>query len=810
MSTNYKHIGKDFIPHDVRAKVTGQAKYSEDFRADGMVFCRLLTSPRPHARVKSIDSAEALKMEGVLGILTADDLPKGGPPGFAPSLTMEPMYVGEPILAVAATSEQAAEDAIEKIKIEYENLPFTFDPLESLFPGGKDARSDGFNTGTLAGLPAGTIKWTAADFARITKPGEELPMGKPAEEWVFGDVDAEFKKCKVVYEERFVTAAMAHHSMEPRSAMAYWQNGKCFMHASLQSQSFAHPGIAGMLGIEPEDLVLIAEFCGGGFGSKGGAYPCLAIPAFMSKKLGKPVMMRISRAEEFYLGSARNAFQGNIKVGFDASGKLLAADVYVVQDSGAHISFWDYRAFGEALGLVYQPRAMRWRGVPVFCNAPTRTAQRGPGQNQMACVMEPLIDRAARELKVDRVAIRSLNNPVNGNFMGGAEGKRGPVTSAYIKEALDKGKKAFNWDERKKKSGQKNGAKVTGIGVGQAFHPAGFFGFDGLVCLKPDGKLHIHTGVGNLGTFSHSGTSRVAAEVLKIDWENCVVERGDSRKHLPWNFGQFGSNTSYTMTRTNYVAAMDALAKLKEIAAKDLGGAADDYDVDGAKVFSKKDPSKSLSYGDAAKRAIELGGKFDGHELPKDLNPMTTASATALAGTGLVGVSKDNLPVMGQPAAFAAAFIEIELDVETGQHRIVDLLNVADCGTVIHPKGLETQIKGGAVQGIGMATLERLVFDPQNGLPANVSLHQQKPPSYLDLPTEMMTAAVDKADPSNPMGMKGVGEPLMGSVAAALLCAISDAMGGHVFNRTPVLPDMIVNHFAGRAQPRKALSINTQ
>ena len=136
---NFKHIGKDFIPHDVLAKVTGQAKYSEDFRADGMLFCRLLTSPRPHARVKNIDATEALKMEGVLGMLTASDIP-AGPPGFAPSLSNEPMYVGEPILAVAALSEQAAEDAIEKIKIDYEPLPFTFDPLESLFPGGKDAR----------------------------------------------------------------------------------------------------------------------------------------------------------------------------------------------------------------------------------------------------------------------------------------------------------------------------------------------------------------------------------------------------------------------------------------------------------------------------------------------------------------------------------------------------------------------------------------------------------------------------------------------------------------------------------------------
>jgi len=804
---NFKHIGKDFIPHDVVAKVTGTAKYAEDFRADGMVFCRLLTSPMPHARVKNIDAAAALKMEGVLGMLTADDIP-AGPPGFAPSLAKEPMYVGEPILAVAALSEQAAEDAIAAIKIDYEPLPFTHDPLESLFPGGKDARGDGFNIGTLAGLPPGKIKWAAADFARV-KQGEQLPMGKPAEEWNFGDVEAEFKKCKVVYEEPFVTASLAHHSMEPRSAMAYWQNGKCFVHASLQSQSFALPPLAQMLGLKPEEVVLIAEYCGGGFGSKGSAYPCMVIPAYMSKKIGKPVMMRISRAEEYYLGSARNAFQGNIKVGFDASGKLLAADVYVVQDSGAHISFWDYRAFGDALALVYQPNAMRWRGLPVFTNAPTRTAQRGPGQNQLACIMEPLVDRAARELKLDRVAIRQKNNPVNGSAGSpGPDGKRTVVPSAYLRDALDKGKAKFNWAERMKRSGQKNGPRVTGIGVGQAFHPSGFAGFDGLLCLKPDGKLYIHTGVGNLGTFSHSGTSRIAAEVLKIEWDNCVIERGDSRKNLPWNIGQFGSNTSYTMTRTNYVAAQDMLVKLKEIAAQDLGGKPDDYDVDGSKVFAKS--GKSMTYADAAKRAIALGGKFDGHELPKDINPMTQASATALAGTGLIGVAKDNLPWTGQPSAFAACFIEIELDTETGMHRIVDLVSVADCGTVIHPMGLATQIKGGAVQGIGMATLERLVFDPQNGLPANVGLHQQKPPSYLDLPTEMFTDAVDKPDPSNPVGAKGIGEPLMGASASALLCAISDAMGGHVFNRTPVLPDMIVNHFAGRPQPRKPLSINTQ
>src|SRR5688500_17744813 len=180
----FKHIGQDFIPHDVVAKVTGTAKYAEDFRAEGMVFCRLLTSPMPHARVKNIDAAEALKMDGVLGMITADDIP-GEPPGFAPSLTKEPLYVGGPILAVAAVREQAAEDAIERIRIDYEPRPCTFDPLESLFPGGKDARGDGFNTGTRQGLDPGSIKWTAADFARV-RQGEQLPMGKPAEEWNFG------------------------------------------------------------------------------------------------------------------------------------------------------------------------------------------------------------------------------------------------------------------------------------------------------------------------------------------------------------------------------------------------------------------------------------------------------------------------------------------------------------------------------------------------------------------------------------------------------------------------------------------------
>ena len=797
----YELLGKDFVPPDLKAKVTGRAKYAEDFRVENMAFCKLLASPFPHARVTGVEASAALAMPGVYGVLTADDVPSFPAPQDA-ILTNEPAFVGQPILAVAAESEALAADALEKIKVTYEELPFTVDPLASLFPGGAEARTNG-NVAN-PGIDLKSYKWAARDFAAATDG--QLPAGAPVTEWSYGDVDQGLKGAKLVLDESFVTAGLSHHSLEPRSALAYWQNGKCVLHASSQSQSFPVPGIARYLGIAPEDLAFVAEFCGGGFGSKGGAYPIVAVPAHFAKKIGRPVMMRISRHEEFAIGSARAGFQGRIKIGFRADGRVTAIDLYIVQENGPNLGFTDWLSAADAVSLVYQPIAMRFRGVPVLTNTPPRGPQRGPGQNQIAAAIEPLIDKAARQLGLDRVAIRKLNAPDDSAKLGSLQGG---VTSAHLARALERGAERFGWQSRVARSGRRQGSKVTGIGVGTAFHPAGGNGFDGLVRIAPDGKLYIHTGVGNLGTYSHTVTSRVAAEVLKISWDRCAVVRGDSREHLPWNNGQFGSNTSFTMTRTNFAAATDAVAKLQEIAAHDLGGSPGDYEIGNETVFSRSDPTKKLTYAAAAQRAIELGGKFDGHELPGDLNAMTKTSASALAGTGLIGVAKDQLPRTGTVPALAAGFIEIELDVETGKYAILDYLGVADCGTVLHPQGLAAQTKSGAIMGVGLATLERHIFDPQNGLPGAIGLLQAKPPSYLDSPAAMATDAVGIPDPQNPVGAKGIGEPVQGCAAAALLGAISDALGGHYFNRTPVVTDMIVNAAAGRPQSHKPLQVNT-
>jgi CO/xanthine dehydrogenase Mo-binding subunit len=791
-------LGQDFTPPDLAAKVTGRAKYAEDFRADGMLFCRLLTSTMPHARVK-VDATEALAMEGVVAVLTADDVPPATAPA-EPILTNEPLFVGDRILAVAARSEELAQEAIDRIKVEYEPLPYVIDPLASLFPAGPDARSDG-NVVTPQGLKQ--VKWTAGDFSGA---GDALPTGAPGVEWSFGDVDAGFAAAKYVLDESFVTAALSHHCLEPRSCMAYWQGDKVFIYGSTQSQTAVMPNLARLAGVEPDNVVYVSEFCGGGFGSKINPYPSMGVPIYMAKKTGMPVMLRISRAEEALFGSSRPAFQGRIKMGFRADGRVTAADLYIVQQNGPYNGGGDLGGAAGAVSLIYQPLAMRYRGIQVSTNTTPTGAQRGPGQNQIAAALEPLIDKAANALGLDRLEIRRVNAAGNDAKY---DSQQGPVTSAYQREALERGAAAFNWNERKARSGQTNGSKVTGVGIGQAFHAAGRGGLDGIVRITPDGKLHVHCGVGNLGTFSYAATARVAPEVLKVKWDNCIIERGDSRLGLPFSSPQSGSNTSFTMTRATYAGAMDALAKLKEIAAATLGGAADDYDIADETVFAKADRSKSITYAAAAQRAIELGGRYSGQEVPEDVNAVTKSGVAAIAGTGLIGVAKDNIAVTGMVPAIAVGFIEIELDKETGKIDIVDYLGVADCGTVLHPMGLAAQIRSGAVMGFGMGLSERHIYDPQNGLPGNVGLYQAKPASYLDVPAHMQTLAVDVQDPQNPVGSKGIGEPVQGCATAAVLAAISDALGGHYFNRAPVLPDMIVNAAARREQSHKPLQVST-
>lgn len=787
-------VGSNYVTPDIVAKVTGRARYAEDFRADGMLFCKLMLSERPHARILNIDTSRAMRLEGVRAIITADDVPQlGGTTEHC--LTKEPLYAGEPILAVAAISEEIAAEAIELIHLDVEPLPHVVDPIESLRPNGPNARTDGNVWGPPSGTPprptVQEVKWTDADFAAVADG--RMPMGKATEEWSYGDLDAQFKSAALVVDETFVVPSTGHHPMETRSAMAYWQNGKLYLHCSTQSVVRTVDAVARWVGIKPEDVVLICEYTGGGFGSKGGGAVSMAIPALLSKKANAPVMMRISREEESYIGRARTNMVGRVRAGFAPDGKILAMDLFIVQDSGPYGPMGDHRSAGNAASLIYQPAAMRWRAVNVMTNTPPRTQQRSPGPMQANGICEGVITKAAKQLGIDQVAIRRINSPEGKALYGppDAKGVRRHITSAFVKEALDRGAAEFNWSERAARAGKRNGSKVTGVGVAVGPHGAGSVGYDGLMTIRPDGKLYVQSGVGNLGTHSVIDLARVAADVLEMPWEKVVVNWGDTSKGLPWTCLSVGSQTTHAMTRANHAGAMDAKRKLQEIAARDLGGSPDDYTIGNERVFRKGNPARGLTYAQAATRAIALGGKFDGHEVPEAVHAVTKAAAKLNAGLGLMGVAKDVYPHNGDTYSFVVGFAEVEVDVETGEVRLIDFHAVGDVGTIVNPRSLIAQINGGCCLGIAHALFQKIVYDPHYGLSLARRFHYNKPMTILDIP-EMKSTALDIADPETPVGARGVGEPPVGAGFGAVLNAIADAIGVDTFRRAPVTSDIVL------------------
>jgi CO/xanthine dehydrogenase Mo-binding subunit len=822
-SKQYRLIGKNYTTPDLVAKVTGKAKYAEDYRADGMLFAKLLLSPMPHARVTNIDASRALAMPGVKAVLTVDDLPAvvaGANLGegiiasaFSErGLTNEPLYEGEPILAVAAVDELTAANAIERIDITFEALPFVVDPVESLRPGGPNARTGG-NAWVRPAEPAQAganpdikeWKWTADDFANAGDG--QLPTGKSTDEWTYGDLTSGFADAALVLDETFVGPNTSHIPLETRTAMAYWQNGKLYMHCSTQSVMRTVSAVARWVGIKPEDVVIISEYTGGGFGSKGSSSVFTVIPALLSKKTNAPVMMRITRDDEYYIGRARPALHSRVKVGFRKDGRITALDGLAVIENGPYDLVGDGRSAGDHISLAYQPPAMRWRATSVLTNTPPRGAQRAPGGLQGIALMEPILAKAAAQLGIDQLAIHQVNAPEGKAPFGGpnARGARQYVTSSFAKQALDKGAALFNYDARKTGGGRREGSKVRGIGVALSTYSAGSVGFDGLLVIRPDGRVAIQSGIGNLGTESVFDVHRVSAELLGVPWEKCDVSWGDTSRHFPNTCGQGGSQTAHAMTRAAHAAGMDAVHKLQDIAARTLGGSPDSYVVANERVSAG---GRGMTLAEAARKAIELGGKYDGHDLPPDVNTYTRASAAAFAGQGLMGVGKDTYPRDGTSKSFVAGFAEVEVDVETGRYRVLDYAAVVDCGTVLHPRSLGGQVFGGVMLGFGHVLGQRFVYDQHFGVALAKRLYSSKPPTILDAPARFQWAAVDLPDPETPVGIRGMGESPVGAGFGAVANAIINAVGHDVFRRAPVMPDMILMALETGAPAHERLTAN--
>jgi xanthine dehydrogenase molybdenum-binding subunit len=502
-------------------------------------------------------------------------------------------------------------------------------------------------------------------------------------------------------------------------------------------------------------------------------------------------MMRIDRETEHYIGGARPAMHGRLKVGFATDGRITAVDMFVVNENGPYEPVGDTAQSGRQVSLLFQPPAMRWRGVSVLTNTPPRRAQSQPGGMQGITLIEPIIAKASRKLGVDQVAIHRINAPEGKAKFGPANprGERAYATSAFVKEALDRGAGLFKWDERKAQGGKRQGAKVRGYGVATSSFVAGSVGYDGLFVIKPDGRMYIQSGIGNLGTESVIDCHRVSAEMVGMPWEKVDVTWGHTGKNLPWSCVSGGSQTTHAHTRAAHAAGADAVKKLQEIASRTHGGKPEQYTVANERVSG---PGGSMTLAQAAQKAIDLGGRYDGHELPDNINAFTKTSATALAGQGLMGVARDVYPHNGVTHSFVAGFAEVEVDVETGKYHIVDYLAVADVGTVIHPRALGGQVLGRSMLGIAHAIGQHWVYDQRYGVPLAKRFYQNKPPTILDAPQKMAWDALNIADPETPVGARGIGEPPVAAGCCAVLNALADALGDDIFKRAPVMVGSLI------------------
>ena len=413
-------------------------------------------------------------------------------------------------------------------------------------------------------------------------------MGKTPDEWSYGDLDAGFKNAALVLDETFVTPDVSHQTLEPRSAMAYWQNGKLYLHTGTQSTAQTLPAIARWLNMDAKQ-----------------------------DRLHQRIHRRRIRQQDHrrrHHDHSRAAVEEDQCAGDDAhqprrrnfhrtraprlsgpdesrlrqDGRITALDMFVICDNGPYDAVGDAPSSGRIVSLLYQPQAMRWRGVTVLTNTPPRSAQSSPGGMQGIVIIEPIIAKAARKLGLDQVAIRRINCPEGkAEFGPPVKGKRPHATSAFLKDALDRGAEQFHWQERVARQPKRIGSKVRGVGVSLSCYVGGTIGFDGLLVITPEGRVRFQSGIGNLGTESVIDVHRVGAEILGVPWEKCDVVWGDTSKNFPYTCVSGGSQTTHAMTRAAYAVAMDAKSKLQEIAAKTLGGKPENYEVGDERVFRK-------------------------------------------------------------------------------------------------------------------------------------------------------------------------------------------------------------------------------
>ena len=739
-------IGTSVRRPDLPGKVTGAARYAGDLAFAGMLHAKIKRSTVAHALIKKISVERAMAYPGVKAVLTHENVPRvlhyGSPQPRAVSLAKDQYildrkvrYWGEGIAAVAAVSEEIAEEALDLIEVEYEELPAAITVDQALAPGAP----------------------------RIHERADNLVVDPITVRR--GDIERGFAQADLIVEGTFELGRPTPAYMEPNVCVCDWDDdGKLSVWISTQTPFMVRGIMAEVLGVPYSKVRVLVDHMGGGFGAKQDLFQTEFLCALLAKETGRPVRLEFTRKETFLGGRSRHPGTVWLKQGFRKDGTITARQARVVFNSGAYGSHGPgVTAVGTtALTSLYRCDNVLLEGKCVYTNTPIAGAYRGYGVVQTYYALDIQMDEAAHKLGMDPAELKLKNAVREGDIAPSGH----PIIGHGLEDCIRRGMQEVNWTQIRGRSPDSSRIR-RGWGMGCEMH--GSSAYPGIkeqgnatVRMNEDGTVQLFTGTTGLGTGAHTALAQIVAEELGVRFDDVSVVHGDTDV-VPWDIGAFASHTTYMGGRAAQMAAAQVKKELLERAAEGLEVSAADLEVR-AGLITVKGSDRRISVHDAIAPKVGLPSAH------------LIASATYKPTKSY---------------SFAAHFVEVQVDTETGQIDVLQVVPVHEIGKVIHPVAAEGQIEGGIQQGIGHTLTEDHAVDPATGRSLNAGFVDYKMPLSMDMPPIRTIILETAPDPGGPYGAKGVGEDPIIAIGPAIANAVYDAIGVR-FRHYPITPEHVL------------------
>ncbi len=766
-----KLIGKAYRRVDGPEKVTGQTVFADDYSAPRMVFMKLKRSHLPHARILRVDVEKALAMPGVVGVLTGQDMPDtfGILPVSQDEHALCPdvvRFVGDPVAAVAALTEDAAEDAMRAIVVEYEPLPTIASVQEAL----------------------------ETPEPRLHEYGDEGNVHKRIT-MEFGDVEAALDGADVILEDDFFYEGNTHLPMEQHATVAIPEpDGKVTLYSSTQTPHYLHKALTRVLGLKASHIRVIAAPNGGGFGGKSDPFNHEICAAKMALKLGRPVKISLTREEVFYCHRGRHPVQMHMKTGFTKEGRLVAQHLQTALDGGAYGSYGVASTYytGALQTVTYKLPKYRFDSIRCFTNKPPCGPKRGHGTPQPRFGWEVQLDKAAHELGIDpaELRLRNLVEPgeVTANWL--------KVGSIGLRKCIEAVVEGSGWKERYGKLPEGRGlglacsSYLTGAGLPIYWNHMPHSGAQ--LKLDRSGGVALFCGETEIGQGSDTVIAACVAEVLGIGLDDirlCVADTDLT----PVDLGSYSSRVTIMAGNASIQAAERAKELIAEAVAKRLEVPKGRLVFADHRVFDAEDPDTGMSWQEAVQCAESLHGTLG-----------TTGSYTPPRSPGRYrGAGVGPSPAY----SYSACVVEVEVDPDTGLMRVEHVWMAHDVGQCINAASVMGQIEGSIYMGLAEAVMEESAFRrlPKKRSAALVhkipSMLDYKSPTFLDMP-EMTSYVIEDPDPNGPFGAKEVGQGPLLPMPPAIANAVFDAVGVRV-DQVPIHPHMILDALAAKEKGRE-------